>query len=67
MDNLNTQYTDEVSSDYTENQSKLNIVSQSNDNCLQIQHLFAFLEPKDKSQEIQALSLVEKTITKINF
>ena len=27
----------------------------------------AFLEPKDKSQEIQALSLVEKTITKINF
>ena len=26
-----------------------------------------FLEPKDKSQEIQALSLVEKTITKINF
>ena len=29
--------------------------------------LIAFLEPKDKSQEIQALSLVEKTITKINF
>ena len=25
------------------------------------------MEPKDKSQEIQALSLVEKTITKINF
>ena len=30
-------------------------------------YLFAFLEPKDKSQEIQALSLVEKTISKINF
>ena len=29
--------------------------------------LIAFLEPKDKSPEIQALSLVEKTITKINF
>ena len=25
------------------------------------------MEPKDKSQEIQPLSLVEKTITKINF
>ena len=25
------------------------------------------MEPKDKSPEIQALSLVEKTITKINF
>ena len=43
------------------------IVSQSNANCLQNQHLLAFLEPKDKSQEIQALSLVEKAITKINF
>ena len=30
-------------------------------------YLFAFLEPKDKLKEIQALSLVEKTITKINF
>ena len=29
--------------------------------------LFAFLESKDKSQEILALSLVKKTITKINF
>ena len=43
------------------------IVSQSNDNCLQSWLLIAFLEPKDKSPEIQALSLVEKTITKINF
>ena len=43
------------------------IVSQSNANCLQIWYLFTFLESKDKSQEIQAFSLVEKTITKINF
>ena len=38
MDNLNTQYTDEVSTNYTENYFKLKyvIVSQSNDNYLQI-------------------------------
>ena len=35
--------------------SKYVIVSQSNDNCLQIQYLIAILELKDKDIEVQAL------------
>ena len=43
------------------------IVSQGNANCLQIHPLFAYLELNYTYPEIQALSLVKKTITKINF
>ena len=46
---------------------KYGIVSQRNDNCLQIQHLFTFLELNQTYPEIQAISLVEKTIKKINL
>ena len=46
------------------------IVSQSNDNCLQIWHLFAFLELQDKSFNLSRNSsflIGWTTTTKINF